>query len=103
MRTAIVGATGAVGLELALVLAQREFPAGEVRLMASSRSAGKTLQVMGRDVVLENLDEADPSGIDFDPATGILLVADDVSGGGWTHIYAVSPTGLVYAVDVPLF
>jgi aspartate-semialdehyde dehydrogenase len=65
MKIAIVGATGAVGLELALVLAQRRFPASEVRLLASSRSAGKKRTVLGREVVVENLETADPSGIDI--------------------------------------
>ena len=37
---AIVGATGAVGLELLQILAQRGFPVDELRLLASSRSAG---------------------------------------------------------------
>ena len=39
-RVAVVGATGAVGREMLDTLARRGFPIGELRLMASSRSAG---------------------------------------------------------------
>lgn len=54
---AIVGATGAVGAELIQLLEQRRFPVGEVRLLASPRSAGKTLRVLGRDVEVQVLSE----------------------------------------------
>ncbi|MHC4959861.1 MAG: aspartate-semialdehyde dehydrogenase [Planctomycetota bacterium] len=40
---AIVGATGAVGREMLAVLEQRDFPVGELKLLASSRSAGQTV------------------------------------------------------------
>lgn len=42
-RIAIVGATGAVGQELIRLLAARRFPASELRLLASARSAGRTV------------------------------------------------------------
>jgi aspartate-semialdehyde dehydrogenase len=45
---AIVGATGAVGLEMLAVLEQRAFPVGELRLLASSRAEGRTLEAFGR-------------------------------------------------------
>lgn len=43
-RVAIVGATGAVGVEFGEVLRQRKFPATEYRLLASARSAGQKLK-----------------------------------------------------------
>lgn len=49
----IVGATGAVGQELLRLLQQRRFPAGQVRLFASARSAGKTITVGGINYVIE--------------------------------------------------
>jgi aspartate-semialdehyde dehydrogenase len=52
---AIVGATGAVGEELLALLAERAFPARNVRVFASARSAGKTLRALGRDVTIEPL------------------------------------------------
>lgn len=54
---AIVGATGAVGAEIIQLLEQRRFPVGHVRLLASPRSAGKTVQVVGREVTVEALSE----------------------------------------------
>lgn len=46
-RVAVVGATGAVGREMLAVLEQRRFPVGELRLLASSRSAGRTITALG--------------------------------------------------------
>jgi aspartate-semialdehyde dehydrogenase len=44
---AIVGATGAVGQEFLTVLAERKFPIRHLRLLASARSAGKTVEFNG--------------------------------------------------------
>ena len=52
-KIAVVGATGAVGSVFLDILEQRDFPAGEVRLCASSRSVGKRLKVKGREVEVE--------------------------------------------------
>ena len=41
---AVVGATGAVGIEMIGTLEKRRFPVGKLTLMASARSAGKTLK-----------------------------------------------------------
>jgi aspartate-semialdehyde dehydrogenase len=46
----IVGATGAVGEDLRTLVAERELPVGEVRLVASARSAGRRLPVRGEEV-----------------------------------------------------
>ena len=43
----IVGATGAVGQEILKLLQKREFPASEIKLLASSRSAGTEVEAMG--------------------------------------------------------
>jgi aspartate-semialdehyde dehydrogenase len=59
MRMAVVGATGAVGRELRRLLEVREVPLDEVVLVASSRSAGTTLEFRGRDVVVRDLEEPD--------------------------------------------
>ena len=47
-RIGIVGATGAVGQEIIKLLEKREFPASELRLLASSRSAGNELEALGQ-------------------------------------------------------
>jgi aspartate-semialdehyde dehydrogenase len=62
---AIAGATGAVGELLIQVLEERNFPVGEMRYLASSRSAGKTMQWKGEDVVVQELTEDSFDGIDI--------------------------------------
>src|SRR4029453_15154030 len=51
----IVGATGAVGEDLRRLVAERELPVGEVRLVASARSAGRRLPVRGEQVEVRAL------------------------------------------------
>jgi aspartate-semialdehyde dehydrogenase len=62
---AIVGATGAVGVELIECLERRKFPLKELKLFASARSAGKTLKFRGKDVRVEELTEASFTGVDI--------------------------------------
>jgi aspartate-semialdehyde dehydrogenase len=52
---AIVGATGAVGVELLRVLERRAFPVAKLRLLASERSAGKKLTFSGSEIAVEAL------------------------------------------------
>jgi aspartate-semialdehyde dehydrogenase len=64
-KVGIVGVTGAVGQEILTLLAKRNFPVGELRPLASARSAGKTLPFAGRDwAVAEAVPEAF-AGLDF--------------------------------------
>jgi aspartate-semialdehyde dehydrogenase len=65
MRVAVVGATGQVGAVMRRILLERSFPVDEIRFLASSRSAGSTITWDGREVVVEDTDVADPSGIDI--------------------------------------
>ena len=65
LRVAVVGATGQVGGVMLRVLAERRFPVDELRLFASSRSAGTTLGYDGREITVEDAATADPSGIDL--------------------------------------
>lgn len=62
---AVVGATGAVGRTMLSILDQRGFPADELRLAASARSAGRRLDTHLGEVVVEDLAEMDPSGVDI--------------------------------------
>jgi aspartate-semialdehyde dehydrogenase len=62
---AVVGATGAVGEQLREVLEEREFPVGELRLLASERSAGQFLPFHGRQICVEILKEDSFEGIDI--------------------------------------
>ncbi len=62
---AIVGATGAVGVEMLLCLEQRNFPLGKLKLLASARSAGKKMKFRGEDVVVEELTHDSFTGVDI--------------------------------------
>lgn len=61
----VAGATGQVGAVIRTLLEQREFPVGKIRFFASARSAGKTLTFRGEDIVVEDIDTADKSGLDI--------------------------------------
>jgi aspartate-semialdehyde dehydrogenase len=61
----IVGATGQVGTVMQQILAERDFPADEVRFFASERSAGRTLPWQGGEIVIEDAATADPTGLDI--------------------------------------
>ncbi len=62
---AIVGATGAVGVELLNCLEARGFPLSGVRLLASARSAGRTMTFKGRELTVEELTEDSFEGVDL--------------------------------------
>lgn len=60
-----MGATGQVGGVMRKVLEERAFPVTELRLFASARSAGRTLPWQGGEVVVEDAETADWSGLDI--------------------------------------
>ncbi|MBU07110.1 MAG: aspartate-semialdehyde dehydrogenase, partial [Gemmatimonadetes bacterium] len=62
---AIMGATGAVGQVFLEILQQRNFPVGELRLLASSRSAGKTVDFRGDTLTIQELSKDSFEGIDL--------------------------------------
>lgn len=62
---AIVGATGAVGVEILRVLERRNFPVASLRLLASSRSVGKTLDFKGKPHRVEELNASAFQGVDI--------------------------------------
>ena len=64
-RVAVMGATGAVGLEFIKILEQRNFPVKSLRLLASSRSAGRKLKFKGEDYTVEELTENSFKDIDI--------------------------------------
>jgi aspartate-semialdehyde dehydrogenase len=65
LHVAIVGATGAVGIEMIKTLEKRKFPVGKLTLLASARSAGKTLKFKGEDITIEELREDSFAGVDI--------------------------------------
>jgi aspartate-semialdehyde dehydrogenase len=62
---AVVGATGVVGRETLKVLEERRFPVSRMKLYASGRSAGSTVEFCGDDITVENLATADFKGIEL--------------------------------------
>jgi aspartate-semialdehyde dehydrogenase len=64
-KVAIVGATGAVGEQMREVLEEREFPVGELRLLASERSAGQFLPFKERNLRVEVLNQDSFKDIDI--------------------------------------
>ncbi len=77
-RVLIVGATGLVGEELLALLASRRFPMGELRLVGSERSVGRTVVFDDRELVLEPLEAARFDGIDL-----VFLAADTETSRRW--------------------
>jgi aspartate-semialdehyde dehydrogenase len=65
VNVAVVGATGAVGTRMLQVLAERNFPADEVRPLASARSAGKTVKFGDGELTVQELTEENIQGLDL--------------------------------------
>ncbi|HTX20626.1 MAG TPA: aspartate-semialdehyde dehydrogenase [Candidatus Aquilonibacter sp.] len=62
---AVVGATGAVGIEMIRTLEKRNFPVGKLTLLASGRSAGKTLKFHGQEITVKELTKDSFAGVDI--------------------------------------
>jgi aspartate-semialdehyde dehydrogenase len=64
LHVAIVGATGAVGIEMMKTLEKRNFPVGKLTLLASARSAGKSLEFKGEKIPVQALTAESFAGVD---------------------------------------
>ena len=80
---AVVGATGAVGTVMLGILTERDDVWGEIKLVASARSAGKVLSVRGQDVVVQELTPEVFDGVDV----AMFDVPDEISAE-WAPIAA---------------
>ncbi|MBX3176133.1 MAG: aspartate-semialdehyde dehydrogenase [Candidatus Hydrogenedentes bacterium] len=76
---AVAGATGVVGQQMLRVLEERDFPIASIKLLASARSAGKTLTFKGEELPVEELTEDSFKGVD---------VALFSAGGGTSKHFA---------------
>lgn len=65
LHVAVVGATGAVGVEMVKTLERRNFPLAKLTLLASARSVGKTLTYKGQEIAVKELTESAFDGIDI--------------------------------------
>ncbi|KQN90467.1 aspartate-semialdehyde dehydrogenase [Sphingomonas sp. Leaf231] len=66
-RVVVAGATGNVGREMVNILAERQFPADEIAVLASSRSVGDQIEYgdIGRMLKVQNIEHFDPAGWDI--------------------------------------
>src|SRR5271156_4682129 len=62
---AVVGATGAVGIEMIKTLEKRNFPVAKLTLLASARSAGRKLKFRGQEIAVKELTKDSFAGIDI--------------------------------------
>lgn len=62
---AVVGATGAVGQRIIALLEQRNFPVNQLKLLASGRSAGKTVMFKGQEIVIEEAKPESFAGVHY--------------------------------------
>ncbi|SDG89723.1 aspartate-semialdehyde dehydrogenase [Microbacterium pygmaeum] len=65
LSVAVVGATGQVGTVMREILAERSFAIRELRLFATARSAGTAVEFGGETILVEDIETADPAGIDI--------------------------------------
>lgn len=65
MRVAVVGATGAVGIEMIETLEKRNFPVSSIKLLASARSVGKKLKFKGEDIPVQELTQDSFKDVDI--------------------------------------
>jgi len=65
LTVAVVGATGVVGGTMIRMLRERRFPVGQLRLLASARSAGRTIEVAGTDHVVREATADAFDGVDI--------------------------------------
>ena len=85
VRVAILGATGAVGTELLELLETRNFPVEQLKLLASPRSAGKTLTFAGKSLIVEAVNEDSFKEIDL-----VLASAGGSSSKAWAKTIVAS-------------
>ena len=74
---AVAGATGMVGKEILKILEERDFPVGELTLLASERSAGTKLEFKGEEIPVKLLEDEDFKGVDiglFSPGGSVSAI-----------------------------
>ena len=64
-KVGILGATGAVGMEMMNILKERNFPIEELKLFSSSRSAGKEIEFDGTTIIVQEASEDAFAGLDI--------------------------------------
>lgn len=90
INVAILGATGAVGTELIDILAERNFPIKNLKLLSSSRSAGKTLEFQGEILTVEEVNENSFKDVDL-----VLASAGGSTSKNWVKTIVESGAVMV--------
>lgn len=104
MKLGIIGATGAVGQEMIKVLHERNFPVDELRLLASSRSAGKNLDTPFGKIIVQETTADSFAGLDIvlgaaDNDTAKRFAKDIVDAGA---VFVDNSSAFRMDPDVPL-
>ncbi len=76
---AVLGATGAVGREMLKVLEERNFPIGQLRLLASARSVGKQIEFMGKKIAVQEACPTAFEGMDIVLGASTNAVAKELA------------------------
>ena len=104
VNVAVVGATGEVGQAMLSILEQRDFPVAGLHVVASSRSAGKRIEFRDEELVVEDLDSFDFSGIDiglFSPGASVSNIHAPRAAAAGT-IVIDNTSRFRYDADIPL-
>ena len=104
INVAVVGATGEVGQAMLSILEQRDFPVAGLHVVASSRSAGKTIEFRDEELVVEDLDSFDFSGIDiglFSPGASVSNIHAPRAAAAGTVVID-NTSRFRYDADIPL-
>jgi aspartate-semialdehyde dehydrogenase len=86
-KVAVLGATGLVGREMLKVLEQRNFPVSELIPLASERSAGKTIEFMGKPFTVRIVEDNSFNGVDI-----ALFSAGASTSKRWSPVAAAAGT-----------
>ncbi|KKX53959.1 aspartate-semialdehyde dehydrogenase [Brevibacillus borstelensis] len=101
---AVVGATGAVGQQMIKILEERNFPIKQLKLLASSSSAGKTVMFKGQEIVLEEATPDSFAGVDYALFSAGGAISKELAPHAVRHGAVVIDNTSAYRMDpeVPL-
>jgi aspartate-semialdehyde dehydrogenase len=101
---AVVGATGVVGEVMLEILAEREFPVGNIYALASERSAGKTIQFKDKTLTIGNLADFDFSKVQiglFSPGASVSAIYAPIAAEAGCVVID-NTSQFRYEADIPL-
>lgn len=101
---AVVGATGAVGQQMISLLEERDFPINQLKLLASGRSAGKTVSFKGQPITIEEAKPESFAGVDFALFSAGGAISKDLAHHAVEHGAVVIDNTSAFRMDpeVPL-